>query len=415
MRWVIPLLILIVLVFGCVGNTDNAHFKSPSSSSTQKTTPNAGNSEWKNPVVGGMNSFAIELYKKLGENNSNVFFSPYSIETALAIAYEGARGTTREEMENVLRLPGDNETRWKGFRGLILSLESNESSPFVLRSANALWVQSGYPIREDYLRIAKEYYLANVSDLDFQGNPEGAADVINDWVKNRTGGRIRDIISRLSPDTRLVITNAIYFKANWSSRFEAVNTKNETFHSPTGPVVVQMMHQTAKFLYFENDDLQAVELPYEGNRLSMLIILPREGRFEEVEGQLNAEMISEIVANMTDEMVAVSIPKFKLEEDYHLKDVLMEMGVKRAFTRPDFAGISELGNLVISDVIHKTYIRVAEKGTEAAAATAVIMTLTAPKGENLKVFRADRPFIFFIYDRETGAILFMGRLMNPKE
>ncbi|ACS33111.1 serpin family protein [Thermococcus gammatolerans] len=415
MRWVVPLLILIVLVSGCVSDVDNARFESSSSSSTQETTPNAGNSEWKNPVVGGMNSFAIELYKKLGENNGNVFFSPYSIETALTIAYEGARGATRDEMGNVLQLPGDNETRWKGFRGLILSLESNESSPFVLRSANALWVQSGYPVREDYLRIAKEYYLANASDLDFQGNPEGAADVINDWVKNRTGGRIRDIISRLSPDTRLVITNAVYFKANWSSRFEAVNTKNETFYSPSGPVVVQMMHQTAKFLYFENDDLQAVELPYEGNRLGMLVILPREGRFEEVERQLNAEMISEIVANMTDEMVAVSIPKFKLEEDYHLKEVLMEMGVKRAFTRPDFAGISELEDLVISDVIHKTYISVAEKGTEAAAATAVIMTLAAPPENNLKVFRADRPFIFFIHDRETGAILFMGRLMNPKE
>lgn len=271
-------------------------------------------------------------------------------------------------------------------------------------------------LREEYLGIVKEFYLGEAKEVDFQGNPAEAAREINEWVEEQTNGRIKDIVSGLSPLTRLVITNAVYFKANWSSRFRASDTRNETFHAPNGTVIVPMMHQTGEFPYFENDDLQALELPYEGERLGMLIILPKEGKFEKVEGNLSAGSIENILKNMREEKVKVALPKFRFEASYKLRDVLMDMGMKRAFLVPDFSGISNGENLAIEDVVHKSFISVAENGTEAAAATAVTLTMNAPMQEKEpKIFKADHPFIFFIYDRETGTILFMGRMMNPKD
>ncbi|WP_297497509.1 serpin family protein [Thermococcus sp.] len=257
--------------------------------------------------------------------------------------------------------------------------------------------------------------MGNVESLDFISDPEGSAREINAWVENRTNGRIKDIVSKPSPETRLIITNAIYFKANWLSRFRADETRNGTFHSPRGPVTVPMMHQTVKFPYFENDELQALVMPYRGGRLVMLIILPGKGKFKDVEGNLSTGLIEEIMNGTREERVKVTLPKFRFEREYHLRGVLADMGMERAFMVLDFSGISPEGNLAISDVVHKTFISVAENGTEAAAATAVTMTLSAPvEREKPKVFRADHPFIFLIYDRETEAILFMGRLMNPK-
>ncbi len=312
-----------------------------------------------------------------------------------------------------LHLPADNETRWAEFKGLISSLQTANGSPYVLRTANALWIQSGYSINERYLKLIREFYLGEVGEVDFVKDPNSAARMINGWVEERTNGRIRDIVSKPSTDMRLIITNAVYFKANWSSRFDG-GTWNETFHSPKGPLTVPMMHQTGKFPYFENDELQALELPYEGGRLGMLIILPREGKFDEVEKELSDGFIGKIVNGTTKESVKVTLPKFRLEEMYRLRNILMEMGMGSAFTVPDFSGISPRGELAISDVVHKTFLSVAENGTEAAAATAVTITLAAAPGqENLKVFNANRPFIFLIYDGKTGAILFIGRLVNP--
>ncbi|WP_297507658.1 serpin family protein [Thermococcus sp.] len=411
-------LVLVVIAGGCLGQVEN---EKPSTTATTSSQPLSTGYDvleegQEKSVVGAINAFAVDLYLELAKDEANVFFSPYSVETALAMAYEGARGVTREEMGKVLHLPPDNEARWTGFRYLLLSLKTSNGSSYVLRTANALWVQKDYPFREEYLRIIRAFYTGNVESLDFVNDPKGSARKINEWVENRTNGRIKNIVSRLSPDTRLIITNAIYFKANWSSRFEAANTKNETFYSPSGSVVVPMMHQTAKLPYFENDELQALVMPYEGGRLSMLIILPRRGKFEDVEEKLSTGFIAEILNGTAEENVEVALPKFRLEKEYHLRKELAEMGMGSAFTVPDFSGISSEGKLVISDVAHKTFISVAENGTEAAAATAVTMTLAAaPREENVKLFKADRPFIFLIYDRETGVILFMGRLVNPKE
>ncbi len=362
-----------------------------------------------------MNSFAIELYKKLGKNNSNVFFSPYSIETALAMAYEGARGTTREEMGNVLHFPEDNETRWKGFRELIASLNAQDK-PYILTTANALWVQRGCPIKENYLDIVRKYYLGEVRELDFRGNPKGAEETINRWVDEKTKGRIKNIVRDLDPETRLIITNAVYFKANWSKRFDPADTTNESFTLVSGEkITVPMMHQTNRFNYTENEELQALEMPYEGDRFSMVIILPRKNSLSSIENNLTPDFIQELTESMRPEEVKVIIPKFRFEASYSLREILMRMGMRKAFGgKADFSGISE-EPLFISDVIHKSFISVAENGTEAAAVTTAIMVLAAPSGEQkYKVFRADHPFIFLIYDRETGAVLFIGRLMDPR-
>lgn len=219
--------------------------------------------------------------------------------------------------------------------------------------------------------------MGEVEKIDFMNDPEGAAREINGWVENQTNGRIKDIVLRLTPSTKLVITNAIYFRGNWSSRFKVSETKNRTFYSPSGPVTVPMMHQTGKFPYFENNELQALKLPYEGGRLGMLIILPRRRRFDEVEASLSLGLIEGILNGTVKESVEITLPKFRFEKEYHLKDTLMEIGMRSAFTLTDFSGISSGGGLVISDIIHKIFISVAENGTEAAAATAVIMTLAA--------------------------------------
>ncbi|NJE45982.1 serpin family protein [Thermococcus sp. GR7] len=418
-RAVLLVLLLTVIVAGCLGQAENVRPSTTSSSSTftpPGTKYDVLEEGQEDPVVEGINAFAIDLYHKLAEEYGNVFFSPYSVETALAMTYEGVRGSTREEMGKVLHLPPENDTRWTGFRYLLLSLGTPGGSPYVLKTANALWVQRDYPINEKYLWVTRGFYMGEVEKVDFMNDPEGAAREINGWVENQTNGRIKDIVSRLSPATKLVITNAIYFRGNWSSRFKVSETKNGTFYSPSGPVTVPMMHQTGKFPYFENNELQALELPYEGGRLDMLIILPRRGRFDEVEASLSLGPIEGILNGTVEESVEVTLPKFRFEKEYHLKDTLMEMGMRNAFTLPDFSGISSGGGLVISDVIHKTFISVAENGTEAAAATAVIMTLAATvEPEDTKVFRADHPFIFLIYDRETGAILFMGRVVDPRE
>ena len=413
-RLVLLVLFLTVIVGGCLGQAENSKTPSSSSLTPQDTKHDVLKEGQEKAVVEGINAFAIDLYMELAKENDNLFFSPYSVGTALAMAYEGATGVTREDMGKVLHLPDDNETMWTGFKHLVFSLQTANGSPYVLRTANALWVQRGYPINEGYLKIIREFYLGEVGEVDFVKDPNGAAREINGWVEERTNGRIRDIVSKPSGDTRLIITNAVYFRANWSSRFDG-GTWNGTFHSPKGPVTVPMMHQTGKFPYFENDELQALELPYKGGRLGMLIILPEEGKFDEVEKELSTGFIWEIMNGTTKESVKVTPPKFRLEETYRLRNTLMEMGMEKAFTVPDFSGISPKGELAISDVVHKTFLSVAENGTEAAAATAVTITLAAAPAENLKVFNANRPFIFLIYDRETGAVLFMGRLVNPGE
>ena len=424
MRYVLAtIVIFMVVVSGCIANNEGTSTVSPNSSSKTFTPPMTKYDVLKEgqekPVVEGLNAFTFDMYRELSAKGGNLFFSPYSVEVALAMAYEGANGSTREEMGKVLHLPGDDDARWTGFRCLILSLNPSKG-PYVLSTANALWVQEGYPVNERYLWIIKEFYLGDVRNVDFVRNPDGAAEEINHWAEEQTRGRIKDLIQKgvLNEYTRLVITNAIYFRANWSSRFDPGDTANESFTLASGEkIIVPMMHQRGTFNYTENDELQALEMPYEGGRLSMLIILPRDNSPAGIERKLTPEFIRELRKGMKPELVDVTVPKFRFEASYSLKKPLIDMGMAKAFSgAANFSGITDAERLFISDVIHKTFISVAENGTEAAAATAVKLEAASAPGEEpeYKVFRADHPFLFLIVDRKTGAVLFMGRLMDPR-
>jgi serpin B len=422
------ILSIIILGSGCLSFPGNPGKSSPTSSSGVQETANTssahssnaseyGGHELENRTIsinGSINFFAVDLYRELAKNDGNIFFSPFSVETALAMAYEGARGRSAEEIANVLHLPENESVRLNGFRSLILSLNSEDTS-YTLSTANGLWVQTGYPIKREYVEMIGFYYLSELHTVDFAGNPAKAEKEINRWAEERTDGRIRNLVSGLSPDTRLVITNAIYFKANWSSRFNPSKTHNGTFFFPGGSVVVPFMEQAGLFNYAEGDSFQALELPYEGERLSMVILLPKEvGGLGKLEANLTPQFLDGVIKSLRREKVEVVIPKFRFETSYRLRDVLMDMGMRSAFLNADFSGISD-EPLVVSQVVHKAFISVAENGTEAAAATAVTMTLAAsPEVEKPKLFKADHPFIFFIYDRETGTVLFIGRLVNPK-
>ena len=416
---VVLLVALILLTGGCIG-TGNTGTQTPtgserSSGAVITDTGGLTPPELEKTAIAS-NDFAFDLYRELSGEEDNLFFSPYSIFVALSMVYEGANGKTAEGMESVLHVPSENLTRREGMRELILSVDKPASDAYVLRTANAVWIQRGYPVKEAYISILKGFYLSEVRAVDFKNDPRGAEKRINRWAEEQTSGRIRELVSGLSPLTRLVIVNAVYFKANWSSRFNPHNTRNGTFYTPNGSITTPMMQQEGHFRYTEGEHFQAIELPYEGDRLSMVIILPERGHLKEIEGRLSPGLVKGIVEGMKGENVKVIIPKFKFHKSYLLRDVLVEMGMGRAFSNDaDFSGISDKP-LAISQVIHKTFISVAENGTEAAAATAVVMTAAAAPGgeQRYKVFNADHPFLFFIIDRENGVILFMGRLVNPR-
>ncbi|MEO2152117.1 MAG: serpin family protein, partial [Thermococcus sp.] len=366
------------------------------------------------------NLFALALYSQLAKGNGNLFLSPYSIHTALAMAYEGARGQTAEEMAKVLHLPESRVVRLAGFRKLITDLNPKEG-PYELKTANALWVLEGYSIRKDYIGAVRKYYLGEVRSVDFMRDPEGAASAINGWVSEQTNGKIRDIVSPMAlRDARLVITNAIYFKGEWVHKFDPELTKNETFFTPKGTVEVPMMHTKGVFNYTENDLIQAVELPYRGGRLSMLVLLPRaRDGYRGLEKCISPDYLLSLLANLSPANVSIALPKFEFRTEYKLSGVLSAMGMESAFSeeKANFSGITDAERLFISEVVHKAYIKVAENGTEAAAATGIIIVGTSMPVEEPKYieFRADHPFIFVIVDKETKEVLFMGRLVNPEE
>jgi len=403
----------IMLASGCI-NTNPSSLGYTESTSVVPYTYN-DTLRYKIPPV---NDFTFLLYHNLPKKENNIFLSPYSILTAFAMLYEGAEGTTRNEMREVLNLPEDDLERREEFRYMILSTTNPASDAYILRTANAIWIQKDYPLKEDYIDVIRRYYFADVRELDFSEDPEKSRKTINEWVERQTERKIVNLVPPGAIDgfTRLVITNAIYFKANWSNKFNPGNTYNGTFILTSGEKVkVEMMHQVNSFSYMETEEFQALEMPYEDNKLSMLIILPKENNISTLEKKLTSEFVENILSSMGLEKVDVIIPKFSFERSYILNDVLQEMGIREAFTdRTDFSGITE-DRVMISVVVHKTFIKVAENGTEAAAATGVVVTLAAPPSEeHPKVFKADHPFIFLIRDRETGAVLFIGRLMDPR-
>ena len=382
-------------------------------------------------LVAGNNIFALDLYRILSSSEEdNLILSPYSISLALVMAYGGARGDTRAQMANTLHLNLPDERLYAAFNALDLHLTSlNQNTPaegeqpFRLNIANAVWGQIDYPFNTGYLDLLAQNFGAGLHLTDFIHDPEASRQTINDWVAEQTEQRIRDLLApgTISPDTRLVLTNAIYFFGAWASQFEEENTADAPFTLLDGSTVtVPMMNQTDFFLYTQNEDFTAVSLPYEGGQAAMLIIMPAQGNFADFEGTFDAAMLEEVEGSLKGGEVILTMPRWEHEASFSLPDALIQLGMQDAFdpVSADFTGIVEpLGQppLFISDVIHKAFIKVDEQGTEAAAATAVIMEVASAPAEEPVEIRLDHPFIYFILDSQTHTILFMGRVLNPAE
>ncbi|MBW3013092.1 serpin family protein [Candidatus Woesearchaeota archaeon] len=368
-------------------------------------------------VVDANNQFAFDLYHKYKGQSGNIFYSPYSISTALAMTYEGAGGKTAEEMQNVFHFP-DEETRRPAFARIYNEINKKDKS-YKLNTANALWAQEDFNFLPEYMGMIEQYYGGRATNLDFIGDAEGSRQTINNWVEEQTNDKIKDLIPEriINEMTRLVLTNAIYFKGTWVKQFDKKDTMDEDFYvNPETTVKVPMMRQTgeeAKFNYAETEDLQMLELPYDGEELSMLILLPKED-LKAIDDSLTPEKISSIRKMLHEQQINIYIPKFKFETKYMMKEDLEQMGMPTAFSMyADFSGMTGDDSLYIAQVIHQAFVEVNEEGTEAAAATAVIMELKAAMIE--REFRADHPFIFIIQQKDTGNILFMGRVNKPAE
>jgi serine protease inhibitor len=372
-------------------------------------------------LVQGNNVFAFDLYGKLHEADGNLFFSPYSISSALAMTYAGANCRTAEEMAKTLRLSPDKAQSAAAFQSLIAAINGKgDRRAYQLYTANALWGQQGDELRPDFLKLTEQYYGAGLHQVDFRNATDAARQTINRWVEEQTSNKIKDLLrpGAVGPSTSLVLTNAIYFKAAWMQEFWEKATKQEAFHvSGANDVNVPMMHKMEECNYFESGDFQLLDLPYEQRQLSLLVVLPKKADgLATVEKTLTADDLAAWLPKMKTYQVDIALPKFKMTAEFKLKEVLSALGMPTAFSRgADFTGISTTPpGLFIENVIHKAYVDVHEKGTEAAAATAVVMDrASAPVSHPKAVFRADHPFVFMIRDNQTGSILFMGRVANP--
>jgi serpin B len=367
----------------------------------------------------GNSQFAFSLYKEIGKTPGNQFISPYSISTAMAMTYAGAKGETRDEMSQVLGLSPEQGKVDSDFRNLNYAL-FKKSKDIEVKTSNALWMQENFTFREDYKKIITENYSGALNTADFKNdkNREAAIVKINGWVNGETNGKIIDLIppGSLSSLTRLVLVNAIYFKGNWQNKFSENNTADGIFYSDgQKQVTIPFMHGEFDVRYLELDDLKGVELPYVDNKYNMLILLPKKNDgLASLESQLTYDNYQQWISMMMKEEVTISLPKFTLTESYNLENTLQSMGMTQAFSdQADFSGITGKPDLKISKVLHKAFIEVNEEGTEAAAATGVVMVEKSARHEKLS-FTADHPFIFFIRENTTGTILFMGRVARPE-
>jgi len=401
-RAIVAATALLALVFG--GNTVSA----AGAASAQETS-----------AAKSVNEFGIDLYERLAlECSDNVFFSPFSIETALAMTYAGARGETAGEMAAVLHLDAESERVHPAFAELIGRINKQAvSGSCKLATANALWGQKGHGFLKSFLQLVSENYGAGMEFVDF-GRSEEARAKINDWTAKKTQDRIKDLIpaGAINADTRLVLTNAVYFKGLWVAPFKKRDTRQARFKLMGGQsVVVPTMCQGEDFRYGDRPGYQAIEMPYKGCDIAMLVLLPTDpAGLPGLEKALTLDEVDKCVAGLATRTVALQLPKAHMLQRFSLAKTLGAMGMPNAFADADFSGMDGAKDLFISEVLHKAFVNVDEEGTEAAAATSVMMALGEAPMEEIKQFIADHPFIFLIRERQSGAILFMGRVMNPE-
>jgi len=369
--------------------------------------------------VNASNTFAFFLLSNIVQNDKgNIFFSPYSISDAFSMAYEGARGQTASEIQSVFGF-ADRQTQRESVRELDSKINSPNAN-YTLNIANALWVQKDFPILNEYSDSLQKYYSAKAENLDFVNNAEESRGIINKWVENKTNDKIIDLLppGSLNDLTRVVLTDAVYFKGTWLTKFDESKTLDANFSvSENNVAKVPMMHLETGFKYLEDNDLKILDMPYSGGNLSMMIILPKDKDLNHLTSLLSSDKLNQWKSNLAVREVSVHMPKFMLHTNYKLKDNLSEIGMPSAFDWrvADFSGITDKTNLYIDNVYHKAFVDVNEKGTEAAAATAIVIMTTM--GENVGVqhleFNADHPFIFLIHDNQTGLVLFVGQVVDP--
>jgi serpin B len=378
-------------------------------------------------LVDGNNTFALDVYQSLHSESGNLILSPFSMSLALAMTYAGARGQTAAQMEEVLHFTQGQEKTHTAFNALDLALESDpinldkDQEPLKLNIANGVWAEQTYAFLPEFLDVIALNYGAGIHLADFVNNFDQERKGINDWVSDKTEDRINDLLpdGSVSGDTRMVLVNAIYFKADWLNQFDADSTYDAAFHLLDGTEITTPTMNDHRFgiPYMEGNGYKAIELVYAGETAAMDIILPDEGTFETFESSFNKDVYDEIINGLQpSDSISISLPKFEFTKDFGLAGVLTDMGMTDAFDRSaaDFSGMTGKKDLFISDVIHKAFVAVDEEGTEAAAATAVIMETAGAMMPDAS-FIADRPFLFIIRDTVSGQILFIGRVLNPAE
>ena len=372
-------------------------------------------------------AFAFAAYKQLIATTSNLVFSPASISIALAMTYAGAAGATATEMAQALHFTLPPARLHPAFNALDQALASRgagklgaDGGPMRLRIVNALWAEQTYTFKSDFLATLAANYGADVNLLDFAGAPNASRLIINNWVAYETENKILDL---LPPDVidnsvKLVLTDAVYFNAAWNTPFDPGETRDGSFTLLDGSwVTTKLMNaEPISLPAVQGTNYKAVSLPYADNRISLVVVVPDPGQFTQVEASLDAPALATLVAGMTTKKVSLALPRFRIETGTSLVALLKALGMPSAFSASmaDFSGMDGTGGLFISEVIHKAFIDVAEKGTEAAAATAVVMKDASAPMVDMYV-RADHPFLYFLRDQPTGAILFMGRVLDPSK
>lgn len=365
-------------------------------------------------LTAGNTAFALDLYQALRAEAGNLFLSPYSVSSALAMVYAGARGETEQQMAGGLHFDLPQERLHPAFNAVDQTLTGGNDDPeaFQLRIANSVWGQTGYPFRPEYLDVLAENYGAGLRLADFAGASEPARQAINGWVAEQTADRIKDLMppDSVTADTRLVLANAVYFKAKWETPFQSWG--DGEFTLADGAVVkTPFMTRRSQARYMPGDSFEAVEIAYQGSRARMVVVVPASGQFADFEAGLDGAQLAAILDGLQETEAVLEMPKFSFESSFSLAETLAGMGMPDAFSgAADFSGMDGSGGLSISHVEHKAFVAVDELGTEAAAATGAGMVVSAPP----VILRIDRPFLFLIQDLSTGSVLFIGRVLDPR-
>ncbi len=368
-----------------------------------------------------LNTFAFNLYNEIIKNeDDNLVISPFSISTAMAMAYGGSDGETKNQMSKALCFDPDIDRFHKEFTGHVKKIEDMAGDDLDLNIANGMWAQYDYPFLKSYIETLEEYYGSVFHKVDFTGDREKIRKEINHWVEKKTNHKITELIRKgiLIEDTRLVLVNAIYFLSNWLEEFDKELTHPGKFIlEGNNRVEVQFMSKDTEFKYYEDEQAQVLEIPYSDESFSMLFFLPRENiAISDFEARFNAVMYEDYVSNLKQQKVKLLLPKFKMRFHTNLEQILIQMGMPLAFSdRADFSVMTDEDDLKIDRVIHQAFIEVDEKGTEAAAATAVTIIRKVSMPDDQIFFKADRPFNFIIKENKSNTIVFMGRVMNPAE